>query len=144
VPDESIEVEFPEAPPSDYLDWASWFREIERALRDRPEVEAQAVSLGVPYLHGQLAHFISAIVVKALESQAEEARLEGREAVAPVVSGPADVWRQMPDFAERRAQWLDGMDGIPSLVDVRPLDAGAANLRFAVLEAIRRQVRPPD
>jgi hypothetical protein len=134
-----IRVQLPDAPTGLYLQWMRYWRRVERKMRENPLLHEIASQASAPFLHDEVARFISSELLVAIERQARRARYEGRLTVAPVIEGDREILRQALDYVIRRARWLHDLN-VSRRMRIRPLAEGPANLRAKALAIMHLQL----
>jgi hypothetical protein len=142
LPDREVTVTYPSAPPSVYLRWLAYFREVEAAMLAHPGLADLAMKEAGPFVQGETAGFISTAIGR-LASQAREARAMGLARVTPTISGSARLLAESLLLAERRNAWLEAdVNGRPlvEVLGIDSLDADGHALRTAAIDDVRQQL----
>lgn len=134
--------ELPEAPPSSYLRWLAFWREVEQRMVERPSLEAAASRVSAPFLSDEVARTISDVLVPRIVEQAREAVSADRTTVAPIIEADPALMDQAIRYVRRRMAFMTPQ--VSRAMDVEPLDPALVRLRDAVLEALEKQVTEPD
>lgn len=129
----------PDAPPSSYLRWLAFWREVEQRMVERPSLEAAASRVSAPFLNDEVAQTISGVLVPRIVEQAREAASADRRTVAPTIEADPEVMSQVTRYVRRRLAFLT--PDVCRAMDVEPLEPTLARLRDSVLEALEKQTR---
>lgn len=136
---QTIVVALPEAPPSLYLAWMAYWRDIERIMLEHPHLESIAAAESSPFVREQVADYLSAVVVRQIVEQGTEAERRGHASVAPRVEVDADTLRAGLEYVARRVAWLSAA-GVHQALGIRPPGPAVADLRLRVLRSVRDQL----
>jgi hypothetical protein len=128
-------VQLPPAPPDDYLRWMAFWRQVEQAMAARPALEHYASSVSAPFLQGEIAEFISGVLVTEIIRQAAEARRRGQREVAPVIRASREVLVSVVGYIRRRGRWMEETVSL-ELAGVDPLEPELLALRKRAIRAL--------
>jgi aminopeptidase N len=134
-----IRVQLPDAPTGLYLQWMRYWRRVERKMLENPLLHEIASKASAPFLHDEVARFISSELLVSIERQARRARTQGLPTVAPIIEGEREVLRQAVDYVIRRARWLHDLN-VSRRMRIRPLPEEPANLRAKALAVMHLQL----
>jgi hypothetical protein len=138
--EDEVAVTLPAASPSSYLLWTAYWRQVEQAMARRPDLERVASAASAPFLHGEVARFISEHLVRSLAYQAIEAlRLSEYEEFSPVLRWARSLLAATPEYVERRARYLQD-DADHAALGIDRLDTDLVSLRARAIAAIREQL----
>lgn len=135
----TVRLRLPEAPARSYLEWMTFWREVERRMLERPSLAARAAEEAAPFVRDPLADWLSEAVVTEIVRQASEAVRAGTPTVSPELTVERDRILAGVDYVIRRARWLDE-DRVQEAMRIEPLAPHLRDLRRRVLEAIRAQL----
>jgi hypothetical protein len=142
LPNRDVTVTYPAAHPDVYLRWLAYFREVEGAMLEHPQLAELAIRESGPFVSGPAAGFVSSSV-GLLARQARDAQAEGLPQVAPVISANARLLAEALRLVERRNAWLEAqINGRPlvEVLGIESLDEAGHALRTAAIEAVRTQL----
>jgi anti-anti-sigma factor len=129
-----LTIHLPEASPDAYLRYLRWWRALERFFEEHPSLTEDARDAGGP-VHALAVERLGPTHGDEIESQAREAKEEGRSTLSPRVTGDPILWRLAVAYAARRQEWLREMaDAHP---DVPQLDMDLEGLRQRIIAAVR-------
>ena len=94
----------------------------------RPALEQHASSVSAPFLQGEVAEFISGVLVTEIIRQAAEAKRRGRREVTPVIEASPSMLLDVVEYVRRRGRWLEETVSL-ELTGVEPLEPELVALR---------------
>ena len=136
-------IELPCVPPDHYLRWLAFWRQVEQAMGARPALERHASTVAAPFLRGEVAEFISTVLVTEIRRQASEAKAAGLPGFAPTIEGPDRLLRDAIDYVRRRGRWIDETVSL-ELIGVPRLEPELVELRRQVIRTIEDQLDGRD
>jgi hypothetical protein len=117
----------------------AFWREVEQAMATRPAYEQYASSVSAPFLRGEVAEYLSGVLVPDVLRQAIEAKRLGQPEFRPVVTGPFDILRESADHIHRRGRWMDETVSL-EVAGVDPLEPELVGLRKRVVRSIEQAI----
>ena len=133
-----IQVRFPEAPPTQYLRWMAYWRQVEALMLSRPALAEHAAEQAAPFIREPIADYLSDVVIPQIIKQASEADRLGRPMVMPVLEVDPELLAKGLDYVARRGAWLLTVaeKSIPRLAPE------LVELRARAVEFVKPQLKP--
>jgi hypothetical protein len=117
----------------------AFWREVEQAMATRPAYEQYASSVSAPFLRGEVAEYLSGVLVTDVLRQAVEAKRLGQPELRPLVTGPFKILRGAAEHIHRRGRWMDETVSL-EVAGVEPLEAELVGLRKRVVRSIQQAI----
>jgi hypothetical protein len=133
----TVSVRLPSAPPTDYLRWVAYVRQVNEALRRLPMVAAVAVRDTPPLDEATLD--VAMWLAREINRSALAAQERGDRWVVPQADVEAGALRHAVAYFEQRARWLDQNLAEPRVAEalgVEALEPELVELRDGMFEGI--------